>query len=177
MRASSENVKSIIYFESDPITVGRSTVNQIAFPADLLVSREHAVIECTGDSWRIRDLESKNGTFLNGELVSSPAAIKDGDFVRVGSSGFLIRDDEFDLDRLDTQTVSKSSQVIMTLSKRECEVLRLLALGYKDSEIAEELDLSVKTVHSHLSRIRTKIHARRRADLTRFAVRSGLLDY
>src|SRR5438552_3445473 len=62
-----------------------------------------------------------------------------------------------------------------SLSGREREILKLVAEGERDREISERLFISVKTVQSHLSRIRDKTGVRRRADLTRLAVGRGLL--
>jgi DNA-binding NarL/FixJ family response regulator len=56
------------------------------------------------------------------------------------------------------------------LSTRESEILSLLSEGETDAEIAEKLFISVRTVHSHLDRIRDKTGRRRRADLTRLAL-------
>ena len=62
-----------------------------------------------------------------------------------------------------------------SLSLREREVLRLVAEGERDQDIAGRLTLSIKTVQSHLTRIRDKTGMRRRADLTRLAIEKGLL--
>ncbi len=59
------------------------------------------------------------------------------------------------------------------LSGREREVLSLLAGGETDQGIAHLLSISVRTVRSHLDRIRAKTGRRRRAELTRLAVESG----
>jgi DNA-binding NarL/FixJ family response regulator len=56
------------------------------------------------------------------------------------------------------------------LSEREREILTKVSQGDTDAEIAEQLLISVRTVHSHLDRIRDKTGRRRRADLTRLAV-------
>ena len=63
----------------------------------------------------------------------------------------------------------------LALTGREQEVLRLVAQGERDQDIAELLIISVGTVRSHLDHIRTKTGERRRADLTRYAVDQGLL--
>lgn len=60
------------------------------------------------------------------------------------------------------------------LSEREKQVLTLLAQGEKDIDIARTLFIGVRTVHSHLERIRDKTGFRRRADLTRLAMEQGL---
>ncbi|WP_230885468.1 response regulator transcription factor [Streptomyces spinoverrucosus] len=59
---------------------------------------------------------------------------------------------------------------------REQEILRLLANGATDQEIAAELRISKHTVHSHLDRIGEKTGTRRRPDLTRLAVEQGLTE-
>ena len=61
------------------------------------------------------------------------------------------------------------------LSARERELVTLVAQGRTDAQIAAELYISVRTVRSHLDRIRDKTGARRRADLTRLALTSGLV--
>jgi len=63
----------------------------------------------------------------------------------------------------------------ITLTKRETEIVRLVASGEKDLDIAAELFISVHTVHSHLDRIRAKTGRNRRVDLARFAIDRGLL--
>jgi DNA-binding CsgD family transcriptional regulator len=61
------------------------------------------------------------------------------------------------------------------LSPRERELVTLVARGHTDAQIAEQLFISVRTVSSHLDRIRDKTGCRRRADLTRLALSSGLV--
>jgi DNA-binding NarL/FixJ family response regulator len=61
------------------------------------------------------------------------------------------------------------------ITAREREILELVAGGETDQDIAEQLTISVRTVHSHLDRIRDKTGARRRADLTRFAIKRGIV--
>jgi DNA-binding CsgD family transcriptional regulator len=61
------------------------------------------------------------------------------------------------------------------LSARERELITLVAQGRSDAEIAAQLFISVRTVGSHLDRIRDKTGCRRRADLTRLALSTGLI--
>ena len=63
-----------------------------------------------------------------------------------------------------------------TLSDREQEVLRLVALGYKGREIADQLSLSVKTVETYRARGMDKLQLRSRAALVRYALNNGLID-
>ena len=60
------------------------------------------------------------------------------------------------------------------LSGRECEVLRLIAEGYTSKEIASQLDLSVKTVEAHRTRIMEKLRIHNVAGLTRYAISRGI---
>ena len=61
------------------------------------------------------------------------------------------------------------------LSARERELVTLVARGRTDADIAAQLYISIRTVRSHLDRIRDKTGARRRADLTRLALAEGLV--
>ena len=61
------------------------------------------------------------------------------------------------------------------LSARERELVTLVARGRTDAQIAAELFISIRTVRSHLDRIRDKTGCRRRADLTRLALGEGLV--
>ena len=62
------------------------------------------------------------------------------------------------------------------LSERERAVLRLLALGHTNQEIAESLYLSVRTVETHRSHIMQKLRLSNRAELVRYAIDHGLLE-
>ena len=62
------------------------------------------------------------------------------------------------------------------LSNREFEVFERLAAGQGTGEIAQELGLSSKTVSTYRSRILEKLGAERNADLTRYAIRHGMLE-
>ena len=61
------------------------------------------------------------------------------------------------------------------LSSRERELVTLVAQGRTNAQVAAELFISVRTVGSHLDRIRDKTGCRRRADLTRLALTTGLV--
>ena len=62
------------------------------------------------------------------------------------------------------------------LSEREREVLRLLALGHTNQEIAKLLFISVRTAETHRAHIMQKLHLASRAELVRHALAEGLLD-
>ncbi|MFN2251348.1 MAG: response regulator transcription factor, partial [Anaerolineae bacterium] len=62
------------------------------------------------------------------------------------------------------------------LSEREAQVFELLALGYRNGEIAELLNLSVKTVETYKARLMQKLELRSRAALVRYALDLGILS-
>jgi DNA-binding NarL/FixJ family response regulator len=61
------------------------------------------------------------------------------------------------------------------ITDREAEVLRLIAIGYSNKEIAQQLDLSVKTVEVHKANATRKLGLRGRVEIVRYAVRHGWL--
>ncbi|HEX6229507.1 MAG TPA: response regulator transcription factor [Solirubrobacterales bacterium] len=62
------------------------------------------------------------------------------------------------------------------LSERETDVLRLIALGHTNAEIAEQLFISVRTVETHRAHIQQKLGASSRAELVRNALERGLVE-
>ena len=62
------------------------------------------------------------------------------------------------------------------LSDREVEVLRLIALGHTNNEIAEQLCLSVRTIESHRAHIQQKLGVSTRSELVRYALDHDLID-
>ena len=62
------------------------------------------------------------------------------------------------------------------LSERESEVLRLLALGHTNQEIAKQLFISVRTAETHRAHIMQKLRLSSRAELVRYALDRGLLE-
>ena len=62
------------------------------------------------------------------------------------------------------------------LTPREDEVVKLIAEGHSSREIARVLTISVKTVDRHRANVLAKLGLRDRLDLTRFAIRAGLVE-
>lgn len=75
---------------------------------------------------------------------------------------------------LNTESQGKS-RVSVELTAREKEILRLIALGYSNQEIAEKLIISVKTVENHKTRIKDKLEITSRSKLVRYAMEQGLI--
>lgn len=166
----------VVTIEQHSIGVGRGPNNTIII-ADPQVSRSHATLDrIRGSGWRIQDLGSRNGTFINGIPVGGrPVAFGFGDEVRVGDTSIRVR--EGDLDDADAATVQGAAKAATeVLSRRERAVLQLVAIGSTDAQIAEQLTISIHTVHSHLDSIRAKTGARRRPEMVRLALQHSDLE-
>ena len=72
--------------------------------------------------------------------------------------------------------VAAAAAPIGTLSKRELEVMCFLASGMTNREIAEQLGISVKTIDTHRGHLLKKLQLRNNSDITRFAIRHGLVE-
>ncbi len=70
--------------ERDRYTLGRSSGNELCYPEDAGLSRQHLALEKDGDTWLVRDLGSKNGTFVNGIRITAPHPLGKNDRVTAG---------------------------------------------------------------------------------------------
>lgn len=71
--------------------LGRDAVCDIAIVADKLVSRRHAQIRYRNGQWTISDLDSTNGTWVNGQRIQAEWPLVTGSFIRVGSTLLAFR--------------------------------------------------------------------------------------
>lgn len=104
------------------------------------------------------------------DLVAAVRAAMRGEaFVYPGAMGALVRDY---LERL-----RRGERVPDTmLTAREDEVLKLVAEGHSSKEIAQALTISIRTVERHRENILAKLGMRDRTQLTRYAIRAGLIE-
>ena len=72
--------------------------------------------------------------------------------------------------------VAKHDAQPARISDREAEVLRLVAVGHSNKDIAARIDLSVKTIEVHKANAMRKLELRGRVDIVRHALRQGWLD-
>jgi FHA domain-containing protein len=72
--------------DSTPVTIGRAGDNDLAIDADEFASVHHAKIEPRRDGVWVTDLDSTNGTFVNGVKVTRPRKLSPGDVIRVGET-------------------------------------------------------------------------------------------
>jgi len=105
---------------------------------------------------------------LDSELLSAVRAIARGEvYVHSAMTHYLLHG---------MQDSGASDDLWERLSAREFEVLRLVALGYTNAEIAEQLTISVKTVETHRARGMEKMNLSSRSELVRAAIAKGLLE-
>lgn len=72
---------------------------------------------------------------------------------------------------------SSAPSVCGVLSEREEEVIRLIARGFSNKEVAAKLKISVKTIETHKARAMAKLQLRSRSELLRFAVENRWLEF
>jgi FHA domain len=72
--------------DSAPVTLGRADENDLVLETDEFASVKHARIEPRRDGVWVHDLESTNGTFVNGSKVTRPRKLAPGDVIRVGET-------------------------------------------------------------------------------------------
>ena len=161
------------------VTVGTLESNDVVVDADG-VSRVHAAFERFGEVWCVRDLGSRNGTFVNGERIIGERAGHAGDEILLGRLRLL-----FHGPARGTETAAIAQPPRLT--QRERDVLlalcRPLLTGDAFTEpasiraIAAELVVSEAAVKQHLSRLYVKFDVdageRRRVQLANAAVTRG----
>ncbi len=75
---------------SAPLTVGRGGQNDLVLSGDDFASARHARIEVRGDGIWVQDLDSTNGTFVNGSRVAGAQRLDHGDVLRVGETDLRV---------------------------------------------------------------------------------------
>ena len=174
-----------VLLDADELTIGQSVGNGLPLPFDRTVSRLHAVVSRIGSGWSIRDLSSRNGTFVNGERILTERPLHSGDEIRVGSVRLIIR-----LQGAAPDDATIGAEAAPDLTRREREVLIALCrpmMGSGDvfrepatiRQIAEQLVVTDAAVKQHISRLYDKfgIYERegRRARLANEAIRRGVV--
>ncbi len=175
--------RELVALEAGRMTLGTDPANDLALPADPTLSRLHAVLERYEAGWCVRDLDSRNGTFVNGQRVWRERPLRPGDELRVGTTRLVFRSDE--------PTGGKGTQASEPppeLTRREREVLLALCrtvLGgaaftepASIREIADALVVTEAAVKQHLAHLYDKfgVHGggeRRRVRLANEALRRG----
>lgn len=180
----SDSGAELVPLETARVTLGRASSNDVPLPWDKKASRLHAVLEHLAAGWCLRDLSSRNGTFLNGERVDRDRPLATGDEIRVGNTRLVYRAERGAADAGLTEGAERPPE----LTPRERDVLLALfrpaLAGEVFSEpastrdIARALSVSEPAVKQHLLRLYDKFGIyeggeRRRVRLANEALRRG----
>jgi pSer/pThr/pTyr-binding forkhead associated (FHA) protein len=92
-RSPSLETGAVFPVESAPVTVGRGGQNDLVLDGDEFASARHVRIEARGDGVWVQDLDSTNGTFLNGARVVGAERMSPGDVLRVGETDLRVEQD------------------------------------------------------------------------------------
>ncbi len=172
--------------DADRVALGSADTNDVAMPWDGTVSKLHAVIERYPSGWCVRDVGSRNGTYLNGERIVAEHVLRGGDEIRAGETRLLFR-----VSSGGAAGETAAAQSAPELTRREREVLVELCKPvlkrnlFTDPSsirgIATALVISESAVKKHLGRLYDKfeIHEsdeRRRGRLVSDAIRRGAVS-
>jgi DNA-binding NarL/FixJ family response regulator len=109
------------------------------------------------------------------ELLSAIRAVHEGGTYLHPEHTRMLLESSGDVEQEYDDLAGPGGEAYASLSDREAQVFELLALGYRNGEIAEQLDLSVKTVETYKARLMQKLGLRSRAGLVRYALDLGIL--
>jgi pSer/pThr/pTyr-binding forkhead associated (FHA) protein len=177
--------RELIELSGQRVTVGNASTNLVSLKHDATVSRVHAVLENLGFAWSIRDVGSRNGTYLNGEKISAERVLRSGDELRIGSSRLIfwqVKQADDDV----TESV-EPTQRPPRLTPRELEVLVVLCRPLVSDDpfpepasvrrMARELFVTEAAVKQHLQNLYDKFaiptEGERRVRLANEAIRRG----
>lgn len=148
--------------DGDKCTLGRSSTNDYVLLDDPTVSGEHLEFRRTPTTWFVKDLDSTNGTFLNGTRLVGERRLHDRDEILVGNHHLNIHSTDIE------QSTHKHDVLrqLPDISRREKAVLAALCRPIKPGdrvatpatvqEVAQELDLGEVAVRKNLSRLYKK---------------------
>jgi FHA domain len=175
-----------IPLQGGSISIGQLSTNDVPLPFDRTVSRVHCIFERVASRWCVRDLSSRNGTFVNGERIWGQLPLRSGDEIRVGSVRFVARLDDDGVHGDETV----GAETGPPLTRREREVLVALCSPMfsgdvfrepaSTRQVAAELVVTEAAVKQHLSRLYDKFgiyeQEGRRARLANEAIRRGAVS-
>lgn len=180
----SDSGAQLVPLEGGRVTLGRASSNDVPLPWDTKASRLHAVLEELPAGWCMRDLSSRNGTFLNGARVDRDRPLASGDEIRIGGTRLVFRGERTAVDPGVTEGAERPPE----LTPRERDVLLALFRPALAGEVFSEpastrdmakvLSVSEPAVKQHLLRLYDKFGIyeggeRRRVRLANEALRRG----
>ena len=160
--------RELIALSGQRVTVGKASTNNVSLEHDSTVSRLHAVLENLGFAWSVRDVGSRNGTYLNGEKISAERVLRSGDELRVGKSRLIFWEaKEGDETAGGEATLSATpADAPPALTRRELEVLVVLCRPLVSDnpfpaaasvrQMAQELVVTEAAIKQHLQNLYEK---------------------
>jgi FHA domain-containing protein len=180
--------RELVPLHGPRVTLGKAPNNYIALEHDPTVSRLHAILENHGSAWSIRDVGSRNGTFINGEKVDAERVLRSGDELRLGKSRLVFQETRLAGEPVDEATiVPDATQLPPRLTRREVDVLMVLCRPLVSEDLfpepvsvrqmASELFVTEAAVKQHLQNLYDKFsiptEGDRRVRLANEALRRG----
>lgn len=123
------------------LRIGRDATNDIRLPSDLSISRHHAVFLPSAEGLYVEDVDSTNGTFVNGARIQR-APLNHNDRIRIGDTMLQVRYEPILLTSIPTPEPSRTS------NNSDGDVLRAWRKqqGMSQAELATKLGVSQRTV-------------------------------
>jgi hypothetical protein len=171
-----------ILLGDERVTLGAADANDVAISWDQTVSGLHAVLERIGEAgWVVKDLSSRNGTFVNGERIWGERPLYPGDEIRVGGTRILFRSDR----PVPDSRTTVGPEPPPNITPREREVLMALCRPMFSGDvftepasirdIARELVISDAAVKQHLLHLYDKFDIRTSTDRRRVRLANDAL--
>jgi DNA-binding NarL/FixJ family response regulator len=178
-----------VALETERVTLGRDPANLVCLHDDDAISALHAVLERYSSGWALRDLGSRNGTFVNGSRINGERSLHTGDEVKIGSTRLVFRDH-------DSRPRAGGTTRVLTalrppeLTRRERDVVLALCRPLASADpfkqptsiraIASELVVSEAAVKQHLLHLYEKFGLdqggeNRRLLLANAVIQSGVI--
>ena len=176
---------ALVPLDQDRVTIGTHESNDVVLAADRTVSRLHAVLEAFPAGWSLRDMGSRNGTFVNGQKLAGERVLGPGDEVRIGRTRLVLRGGGHG-----EHTATEAAQPPPVLTRRERDVLVALCRPVLSGDVftepasiravAAELVVSEAAVKQHLLNLYDKFAIygadNRRLELANQAIRRGAVS-
>jgi pSer/pThr/pTyr-binding forkhead associated (FHA) protein len=189
LEVSKPSGRALVPLAGQRLTVGKASTNDVSLDHDDTVSRLHAVLENLGFAWSIRDLGSRNGTYLNGERINAERVLRSGDEVRVGKTRLLFWEvrESGEGTRDEETMAAQPNELPPRLTPREVDVLVVLCRPLVSDDpfpepasvrrMAGELFVTEAAVKQHLQNMYDKFgipaEGDRRVRLANEALRRG----
>jgi hypothetical protein len=192
LEVSKPSGRELIALAGQRVTLGKLSTSEVSLNQDPTVSRVHAILENFGLAWSIRDLGSRNGTYVNGERITAERILRSGDELRLGNSRLIFwHATQTDKSKIDDITESAAStRIPPRLTPREHDVLVALcrplvsddpfAQPASIQQMARELFVTEAAIKQHLQNLYEKFGVPngggRRVALANDVVRRGAVS-